>query len=290
MREVRLARVLAVDVDSLSDIRRNAEDCLHDWVLEDQKPFPLVPGQSIHGPLSFLLLWHLESAEEELPLAVMRADELKQEQEEVAQRKRLHDVRPWRQVEVGRGDDLADELDDRDHGDQHADPEDLELLVGLGEVCRMSEHEKGNREECERRSGPGNDGPQLMERVAARYRVSGRFKGLMSAWTNNENSVVMLLRRRGDSSVICDDLYLMLRTNGDRDSANPACLEMRNSPGEQLTFCQRIWQRACVVLVRAAAAAVIVLVTEQPSRAQVAVVYEMYRGSHRDRDLSPAQG
>lgn len=175
MREVGLARVLAVDVDPLRDIRRDTDDDLHNRVLEDQKPLPPVPGQAILGRLSLPLLRHLQSAEEELPLAVVGTDELEEQQEEVAQRKCLHDVGPWCQVEVGRWNGLPDELDDGDHGDEHADSEDLELLVRLGKMCRVSEHQEGDGEECESSGTSRDDGSELMECVAASHRFSRRF-------------------------------------------------------------------------------------------------------------------
>lgn len=158
MRKVRLARVLAININPLRDIGRDTNAQLHNRILKDQDPLPSIPSQPIPRRPPPLPLRHLQSAEEELPLAVVRADELEQQQEEVSQREGLHDVGPGRQVEVGGRGDLADELGEGDDGDEHADAEDLELLAGAGEVRRVAKHEEGDGEDGEGGRAAGYDG------------------------------------------------------------------------------------------------------------------------------------
>lgn len=144
MRKVRLIRIPTVDIQLLRirDIRRNRHDKLHNRELEHHNPPPPIPPNPILRRPPSLLIRDLQPVKEQLALALMWANELQHQQEEVPQRKRLHHVAPGDDVEVRGGHDLADQLDAGVDGDEQADAEDLELLVGFGEVRCVSEHEE----------------------------------------------------------------------------------------------------------------------------------------------------
>lgn len=181
VRKIRLIRVFAVQIQirRLCDIRPDAHNKLYDWVLKDGHPLPPVPSDPILGRFARFLGRDLQSAEKEIALAVMRADELEQQQEEVAQGEGLHQVGPWGQVEVGRGRELPDELDNTVNWDEKTDAQNLELLVWFREVCRVPEHKDQNGKDGETCAAASDDASELVEREAIWVRVGGCCEGVL---------------------------------------------------------------------------------------------------------------
>lgn len=165
MRKVRLIRIPTIHIQPrrIRHIRRNRHDKLHNRELKHHNPPPPVPLQPVLRRPAGLLVRNLQPIEKQLALILVRVDELQHEQEEVAQRKRLHHVAPGDDVEVRGGHDLAHELDRGVDGDEEADAEDLELLVGLGEVRRVPEHEDEDGEDGDCCGDAGDDGAELVE-------------------------------------------------------------------------------------------------------------------------------
>lgn len=167
MSKVDGARGQAVYGLGLGDVGEYRDQQLNNRVLEDQKPHPPVPVQPVCGTALLSLiassappgarLRNLEPSEKHFATTVRRRDELTHEQEEIAQGDRLGEVQPRAEIDEGAWSGHLDEGPDGQDGQVDADSQDVELLVGAGQVRRMPEHEDEHGEQGESCAGAGDD-------------------------------------------------------------------------------------------------------------------------------------
>lgn len=118
MRELGLVVVCTVEVDTryLGDVGDNSDRNLDRPKLENKEMHLLVPRLAVSWRLLGSPRGDLQITEVRLTLMAVWADELQHQKKKVAQRQRLHDVGPWVYVEVGLGNEDADQHDGRGHG------------------------------------------------------------------------------------------------------------------------------------------------------------------------------
>lgn len=191
MAEVGLAADEAVDALRLEDGSEDGDEGLYSGVLEDEHPPLSVPLQTVDRLLFDLWLWavvstpapgpspatatavlllllrHLEGGEEDLAVLVRGRHELAHEEEEVAQGDGLDEVDPGVDVHVGVGKRHLEEAANGEDGEVAADPQDVELLVGPGQVGCVPEHEDEEAEQGEASTGAGDDLVDREEVIAA---------------------------------------------------------------------------------------------------------------------------
>lgn len=162
----------AVDALGLGDIGEDGDECLDGRILEDEEPHLSVPVKSVNGalvlivasatpaaaqPALLFLLRDREGGEEQLAAVIGRGDELAHEEEEIAQGDGLNKIQPWVDVDVGVGERDLEQTADGEDGEVATDPQDIELLIGPGQMSGMSKHEGEGADQSEGGAGPCDD-------------------------------------------------------------------------------------------------------------------------------------